>query len=475
MGYRVLAVTACVNGIAHTYMAAEALNKAGAKMGVPIKVETNGSDGAKNILTKDEIANCDGIIVAAEKKIETARFDGKPVLFTRVDDGIHKPEELIRKITSGEVPAFHAEGGAQAAEDASATDSFGRSLYKNLMNGVSHMLPFVVGGGIMIALAFLLDDYSIDPANFGMNTPLAAFFKTVGSAAFSYMLPILAGFIAMSIADRPGLAVGFAGGVLAMNGTNFAGIAAGETTGVSGGFLAALLAGFVAGYVVEFLKKITEKLPASLNGIRPMLIYPLGGILIVGAVMCGINPVMGMINTAVTNWLNAMGGTSKVLLGAIVAGMMSIDMGGPFNKAAYVFGTAALASGNYEVMAAVMVGGMVPPIAIALSTTFCPKKWTADERRNGIVNYVMGLCFVTEGAIPYAAADPLRVLPSCVIGAALSGALSMTFGCALRAPHGGIFVFPVVDHAVMYCVALAIGSVVGAVILSLLKKNRTEE
>ena len=444
VGYRVLAVTACVNGIAHTYMAAEALNKAGAKMGVPIKVETNGSDG-------------------------------KPVLFTRVDDGIHKPEELIRKITSGEVPAFHAEGGAQAAEDASATDSFGRSLYKNLMNGVSHMLPFVVGGGIMIALAFLLDDYSIDPANFGMNTPLAAFFKTVGSAAFSYMLPILAGFIAMSIADRPGLAVGFAGGVLAMNGTNFAGIAAGETTGVSGGFLAALLAGFVAGYVVEFLKKITEKLPASLNGIRPMLIYPLGGILIVGAVMCGINPVMGMINTAVTNWLNAMGGTSKVLLGAIVAGMMSIDMGGPFNKAAYVFGTAALASGNYEVMAAVMVGGMVPPIAIALSTTFCPKKWTADERRNGIVNYVMGLCFVTEGAIPYAAADPLRVLPSCVIGAALSGALSMTFGCALRAPHGGIFVFPVVDHAVMYCVALAIGSVVGAVILSLLKKNCTEE
>ena len=401
-GYRVLAVTACVNGIAHTYMAAEALNKAGAKMGVTIKVETNGSDGAKNLLTKDEIANCDGIIVAAEKKIETARFDGKPVLFTRVDDGIHKPEELIHKITSGEVPEFHAKGGAQAAEDASASDSFGRSLYKNLMNGVSHMLPFVVGGGIMIALAFLLDDYSIDPSNFGMNTPLAAFFKTVGSAAFSYMLPILAGFIAMSIADRPGLAVGFAGGVLAMNGTNFAGIAAGETTGISGGFLAALLAGFVAG-------------------------------------------------------------------------MMSIDMGGPFNKAAYVFGTAALASGNYEVMAAVMVGGMVPPIAIALSTTFCPKKWTPDERRNGIVNYIMGLCFVTEGAIPYAAADPLRVLPSCVIGAALSGALSMTFGCALRAPHGGIFVFPVVDHAVMYCVALAVGSVVGAVILSLLKKTRTEE
>ena len=474
-GYRILAVTACVNGIAHTYMAAEALTKAGDKLGLPTKVETNGSDGAKNILTREEIAACDGIIVAAEKKVETARFDGKPVLFTRVDDGIHKPEELIKKIVHGEVPVYHAEGGAQAAESsADGKDSFGRSLYKNLMNGVSHMLPFVVGGGILIALAFLLDDYSIDPSNFGMNTPTAAFFKTVGNAAFGYMLPILAAFIAMSIADRPGLAVGFVGGVLAMNGTNFAGIASGETTGISGGFLAALLAGFAAGYIVELLKKITEKLPASLNGIRPMLIYPLGGMFIVGVVMCGINPVMGMINTAMTNWLNAMGGTSKVLLGAIVAGMMSIDMGGPFNKAAYVFGTAALASGNYEVMAAVMVGGMVPPIAIALSTTFCPKKWSPDERRNGIVNYVMGLCFVTEGAIPYAAADPLRVLPSCVIGAAISGALSMTFGCALRAPHGGIFVFPVVDHAVMYCVALAIGSVVGAVILSLLKKTYTE-
>ena len=474
-GFRVLAVTACPNGIAHTYMAAEALTKAGEKLGLPTKVETNGSDGAKNVLTRKEIEACDGIIVAADKNVETARFDGKPVLFTRVDDGIHKPEELIKKVAHGEVPVYHAKGGAQAsAGEEEASESLGRSLYKHLMNGVSHMLPFVVGGGIMIALAFLLDDYSIDPSNFGMNTPTAAFFKTVGSAAFGYMLPILAGFIAMSIADRPGLAVGFAGGVLAMNGTNFTGIANGETTGISGGFLAALLAGFVAGYVVQFLKKITEKLPASLNGIRPMLIYPLGGILIVGAVMCGINPIMGMINTAMTDWLNAMGGTSKVLLGAIVAGMMSIDMGGPFNKAAYVFGTAALASGNYEVMAAVMVGGMVPPIAIALSTTFCPKKWTPDERRNGIVNYVMGLCFVTEGAIPYAAADPLRVLPSCVIGAALAGSLSMTFGCALRAPHGGIFVFPVVDHALLYCVALAVGSVVGAVILSLLKKTRTD-
>lgn len=473
-GYRVLAVTACVNGIAHTYMAAEALTKAGAKLGLLTKVETNGSDGAKNILTAEEIAACDGIIVAAEKKVETARFDGKPVLFTRVDDGIHKPEELIRKITSGEVPVYHAEGGAPAASGADSKDGVGRSLYKHLMNGVSHMLPFVVGGGILIALAFLLDDYSIDPENFGMNTPIAAFFKTIGNAAFGYMLPILSAFVAMSIADRPGLAVGFVGGVLAMNGTSFAGILNGETAGISGGFLAALLAGFLAGYLVELLKKITEKLPASLNGIRPMLIYPLGGMLILGVVMCGVNPVMGMINTAMSDWLNAMGGSSKVLLGAVVAGMMSIDMGGPFNKAAYVFGTAALASGNYEVMAAVMVGGMVPPIAIALSTTFCPKKWSPDERRNGIVNYVMGLCFVTEGAIPYAAADPLRVLPSCVAGAAAAGALSMTFGCALRAPHGGIFVFPVVDHAVLYVAALAVGSVIGAVLLSVLKKTYTE-
>ena len=470
-GYRILAVTACPNGIAHTYMAAEALTKTGEKLGLATKVETNGSDGAKNVLTAEEIAACDGIIIAADKNVQTARFDGKPVLFARVDDGIHKPEELIKKVAHGEVAVFHADADAKAAQTNGAGDTVGHSLYKHLMNGVSHMLPFVVGGGIMIALAFLLDDYTIDPANFGMNTPVAAFFKTVGGAAFGYMLPILAGFIAMSIADRPGLAVGFAGGVLAMNGTNFAGLAAGQTTGVSGGFLAALLAGFAAGYIVQFLKKITDKLPASLNGIRPMLIYPLGGILIVGAVMCGINPAMGIINNAVADWLNALGGSSRVLLGAIVAGMMSVDMGGPVNKAAYVFGTAALASGNYEVMAAVMVGGMVPPIAIALSTTFCPRKWSPDERRNGIVNYVMGLCFVSEGAIPYAAADPLRVLPSCIVGSAVSGALSMLFGCALRAPHGGIFVFPVVDHPLLYVAALAVGSVVGAVILSLIKKD----
>ena len=468
-GYRILAVTACPTGIAHTYMAAEALVKAGDKLGLPCKVETNGSGGAKNLLTADEIAACDGIIVAADKNVEAARFDGKPVLFTRVDDGIHKPEELIQRIESGEVPVFHAKGGKPAAE-AAGSDSLGHTVYKHLMNGVSHMLPFVVGGGILIALAFLFDDFSIDPANFGMNTPLAAFFKTVGNAAFSYMLPILSAYIAMSIADRPGLAVGFVGGVLAMNGTSFSGLMEGSTTGISGGFLAALLAGFVAGYLVKFLENITEKLPSSVDGIRPMLIYPLGGMLVMGVVMCAINPIMGFINEAIAAWLNTMGGTSKVLLGAICGGMMSIDMGGPFNKAAYVFGTAALSSGTYDVMAAVMVGGMVPPIAIALSTTFCPKKWTREERKNGFVNYIMGLCFISEGAIPFAATDPLRVLPSCVIGSAVAGALSMLFGCTLRAPHGGIFVFPVVGNALLYVVALAAGSVVGALLLSLLKK-----
>ena len=468
-GYRILAVTACPTGIAHTYMAAEALVKAGDKLGLPCKVETNGSGGAKNLLTADEIAACDGIIVAADKNVETARFDGKPVLFTRVDDGIHKPEELIQRIESGEVPVFHAKGGKPATE-AAGSDSLGHTVYKHLMNGVSHMLPFVVGGGILIALAFLFDDFSIDPANFGMNTPLAAFFKTVGNAAFSYMLPILSAYIAMSIADRPGLAVGFVGGVLAMNGTSFSGLMEGSTTGISGGFLAALLAGFVAGYLVKFLENITEKLPSSVDGIRPMLIYPLGGMLVMGVVMGAINPIMGFINEAIAAWLNTMGGTSKVLLGAICGGMMSIDMGGPFNKAAYVFGTAALSSGTYDVMAAVMVGGMVPPIAIALSTTFCPKKWTREERKNGFVNYIMGLCFISEGAIPFAATDPLRVLPSCVIGSAVAGALSMLFGCTLRAPHGGIFVFPVVGNALLYVVALAAGSVVGALLLSLLKK-----
>ena len=470
-GYRILCVTACPTGIAHTYMAAENLQKAGAAMGIPTKVETNGSGGVKNALTADEIAKCDGIIIAADKNVEMARFDGKPVVITRVADGIHKPEELINKIVNGEAPIYHAAGGAPAA---AANESAGSAIYKHLMNGVSHMLPFVVGGGIMIALAFLLDDYSIDPSNFGMNTPLAAFFKTVGNAAFGFMLPILAGFIAMSIADRPGLAVGFAGGVLAMNGTSFTGLMNGDTTGVSGGFLAALLAGFAAGYLVRFLEKITEKMPKAMDGIRPMLIYPLGGILLIGILMCAINPLMGAINTGISWVLNSMGGSSKILLGCVLGGMMSVDMGGPINKAAYVFGTAALSMGQFDVMAAVMIGGMVPPIAIALSCTFFPKKWTTEERNNGLVNYVMGLCFISEGAIPYAAADPGRVLPSCIVGSAIAGGLSMAFGCTLQAPHGGIFVFPTVGHPLMYVVALLIGSIVGAVILSALKKTKAE-
>ena len=470
-GYRILCVTACPTGIAHTCMAAENLQKAGAAMGIPTKVETNGSGGVKNALTAEEIAKCDGIIVAADKNVEMARFDGKPVVITRVADGIHKPEELINKIVNGEAPIYHATGGAPAA---APNESAGSAIYKHLMNGVSHMLPFVVGGGIMIALAFLLDDYSIDPSNFGMNTPLAAFFKTVGNAAFGFMLPILAGFIAMSIADRPGLAVGFAGGVLAMNGTSFTGLMNGDITGVSGGFLAALLAGFAAGYLVRFLEKITEKMPKAMDGIRPMLIYPLGGILLIGILMCAINPLMGAINTGISWVLNSMGGSSKILLGCVLGGMMSVDMGGPINKAAYVFGTAALSMGQFDVMAAVMIGGMVPPIAIALSCTFFPKKWTTEERNNGLVNYVMGLCFISEGAIPYAAADPGRVLPSCIVGSAIAGGLSMAFGCTLQAPHGGIFVFPTVGHPLMYVVALLIGSIVGAVILSALKKTKAE-
>ena len=467
-GYRILAVTACPTGIAHTFMAAEALEKAGEKMGYALKAETNGSGGAKNILTDEEIANCDGIIVAADKNVETARFDGKPVLFTKVADGIHKPEELINKIVNGEVPVHHEEGGTKQSS------STGGGFYKNLMNGVSHMLPFVIGGGILIAIAFLLDDYSIDPSNFGMNTPVAAFFKTIGGVAFDFMLPILAAYIASSIADRPGLAAGFVGGMLAKNGTNFGGIAEGVTTGVSGGFLAALLAGFVAGYIVKLLQKATEKFPKSIDGIRPMLIYPLFGVLLIGVVMCAINPVMGWINTGISNWLEGMGSASKILLGAICGGMMSIDMGGPFNKASYTFGVGALASGSFDVMAAVMVGGMVPPIVIALSTTFAKSKWSAEDRRNGLVNYIMGLCFISEGAIPYAAKDPLRVIPSCIIGSAIAGSLSMAFNCTLQAPHGGIFVFPVVGNWPMYLVALAVGSAVGAVILSLLRKNVEE-
>lgn len=470
-GYRVLAVTACPTGIAHTYMAAENLQKAGQSLGISIKVETNGSGGAKNILTDEEIAACDGVVIAADKNVEMDRFDGKPVVITRVADGIHKPEELIKRAVSGDAPVYHAKNAGSGSKEPAAKQGFGSTIYKHLMNGISHMLPFVVGGGILIALAFLLDDYSINPSNFGMNTPVAAVFKTIGGVSFGFMLPVLAGFIAMSIADRPGLVVGFVGGAIAASGDSFVSLL-GNGDPVSGGFLAALLAGFVGGYFVLLLKKATDKMPKAMDGLRPMLIYPLVGILFIGAFMFLINPVMGAINTWIANLLNSMGGSSKILLGAVLGGMMSVDMGGPINKAAYVFGVAALGSGQYDVMAAVMVGGMVPPIVIALSATFFPKKWTKDERNNGFVNYIMGLCFITEGTIPYAAADPIRVIPSCVVGSAIAGALSMLFGCTLMAPHGGVFVFPTVGNPLMYLLALVVGSVVGAVMLSLLKKNK---
>lgn len=481
--YRVLAVTACPTGIAHTYMAAEALEKAGKALNITVKVETNGSGGVKNALTAEEIAAADGIIVAADKNVETARFDGKPVIFVPVSDGIHKAEELVKKAAEGSSPVYHHQGGAEAVETASTVkESLGRKTYKDLMNGVSHMLPFVIGGGILIALAFLLDDF--DPnnaANFGMGTPIAAFFKTIGGVAFNFMLPILAGYIAMSIADRPGLVVGFVGGSMAAAGTSFATIA-GTADPVSSGFLGALLAGFVGGYFMLAFEKLCEKLPRSLEGIKPILLYPVVGVLFMGLFMCAFGPIVGALNTGLTGFLSSLGGTSKILLGAVLGGMMSIDMGGPFNKAAYVTGTGAIATAlaagagqgaiEYQMMASVMVGGMVPPIAIALCTTFFKKKFTADERKSGVVNYIMGLCFISEGAIPFAAADPLRVIPSCVVGSAVAGALSMVFGCGLMAPHGGIFVFPVVSNVMGYLLSLVAGSVVGMALLAVLKKNK---
>ena len=482
-GYRILAVTACPTGIAHTYMAAEALEKAGQKLGLPLKAETNGSGGAKNVLTPEEIEAADGIIIAADKNVETARFSGKRVLFVPVSDGIHKPEALIQRIESGNVPVYKHEGAAESSA-ATKDESAGRQIYKHLMNGVSHMLPFVIGGGILIALAFLFDDAAINPANFGMNTPVAAFFKTVGNAAFSFMLPILAGYIAYSIADRPGLAVGFVGGYLASVGTSFWTISTGSAP-IPAGFLGALLAGFAGGYFMLGLRKACDKLPRSLEGIKPILIYPLIGVLFMGAFMCLVNPVMSLINTGLTSFLNSLGESSRILLGAVMAAMMSIDMGGPFNKAAYVTGTGAIATAAaagaasndiaYQMMAAVMVGGMVPPIAIALATTFFKKKFTPDERKSGIVNYIMGLCFITEGAIPFAASDPLRVIPSCAVGSAVAGALSMLFQCTLPAPHGGIFVFPVIGNVFGYVVALVAGSIIGMLLLALLRKNRTPE
>ncbi len=471
-GYRLLAVTACPTGIAHTYMAAENLESTAKKMGISLKAETDGSGGAQNVLTREEIANAQAIIVAADREVEMARFDGKPVLQVPVADGIHKAKDLIEKAISGQTPVYHHAGGADGSRSESGSgDSRGRKIYKHLMNGVSHMLPFVIGGGLLIALAFLFDDYAIDPSNFGKNTPLAAYLKTIGEQAFGMMLPVLSGYIAMSIADRPGLAAGFVSGLAAKMGMTFG---TPEGGAVNAGFLGALFAGFAAGYLVLGLKKLFSKLPKSLEGIKPVLLYPVLGIFLGTVITTFINPYMGVINDGLTNFLNGMGGEGRVVLGMIVAGMMSIDMGGPFNKAAYVFGTAQLAEGNFEVMASVMAGGMVPPIAIALCTTFFKKKFTKKDCQSGVVNYIMGLSFITEGAIPFAAADPLRVIPSCAIGAALAGGLSMFFGCTLRAPHGGLFVLPTIGNPLGYLAAVVIGSVAGCVILSLLKKNLDE-
>ena len=481
-GYRVLAVTACPTGIAHTYMAAEALAKAGEEMGITIKVETNGSGGAKNVLTAKEIAECDGIIIAADKSVDTARFNGKPVFSTKVADGIHKPQELINKIVNGEAPVFHSDKAADSSEDV-GNESFGRKLYKHLMNGVSHMLPFVVAGGIFIAIAFLIDSFAGVPqdGNFGVGTPVSAWFKSIGGVAFGFMLPILAGFIAMSIADRPGLLVGFVGGALASSGATFA-APGGDEKSVSG-FLGALLAGFIAGWLIKMIMKGCDHLPRALEGIKPVLIYPLAGLGIVGVMMCAVNPVMGLINQGMQNGISAMAKNPALIVPvcALLAGMMAIDMGGPFNKAAYVTATGLLASGAigsneapFMIMAAVMIGGMVPPIAIALSTTIFRNRWSADERKNGPVNFIMGLSFVTEGAIPYAAGHPLQVIPSCVVGSACAGALSALFGCTLMAPHGGIFVLPTIGNPLMYFLALAIGSIVGMLMLALLMKKKAK-
>lgn len=466
----IVAVTACPTGIAHTYMAAEAIEKKAKELGYQVKVETRGSGGAKNVLTDDEIAKAAGVIVACDTNVPTDRFDGKKVIECQVSDGINKAEELIKRIAAGDAPVFKASGKKEASHSSvGGKESVGHQIYKHLMNGVSHMLPFVVGGGILIAIAFLIDGFSVDlnslpadqRANFGTITQAAAMFKGIGGTAFGFMLPILAGFIAMSIADRPGLAVGFVGGSIAANGTS--------------GFLGALVAGFVAGYIVLLLKKVFSKLPESLDGMKPVLLYPLLGIFLVGVIMqFVVEPPIGALNTAINNGLNGLNGASAVVLGVLLGGMMSVDMGGPVNKAAYVFGTASIAAGNYNIMAAVMIGGMVPPIAIALATIFFKNKFTAEERKAGPTNFIMGLSFITEGAIPFAASDPLHVLPACVVGSAVAGGLSMAFGCTLMAPHGGIFVVPTIGNPLMYLVALVIGSFIACGLLGLLKKKVSE-
>ena len=469
-GKKIVAVTACPTGIAHTFMAAEALELKAKELGITFRVEKDGSGGAKDPLTAKEIEEADAVIVACDKNIEMGQFDGKKVVMASTKEAIHTPEKLFEKVETASV--YHHSGKVTRKSD-DANESIGRKLYKHLMNGVSHMLPFVIGGGILIAIAFLLDDYSIDPSNFGTNTPVAAWFKTIGGAAFGFMLPILAGFIAMSIADRPGLAVGFVGGYLASTGATFAN----PGGDIPSAFLGALVAGFVSGYLVLWLEKICNKLPQSLEGIKPVLIYPLAGITMVGLVMCAINPVVGTLNNWISGVLTGMSSGSIIALGILLGAMMATDMGGPLNKAAYVFGTAALAQQNetgWMIMAAVMVGGMVPPIAIALATLIFPKKFTVAERKAGPVNFIMGFCFITEGAIPYAAADPIRVIPSLMVGSGVAGALSMAFKCTLMAPHGGIFVFPVVGNWALYLVALAAGAVVSCLMLGVLKKTVEE-
>ena len=469
-GYEVLGITACPTGIAHTYMAAEALEAAGKEIGHPVKIETQGQSGVKNKLTKEEIKNAKAIIIAADIDIDLSRFKGKKILKAKVADGIHKPKELIEKaLTDKNIPVYQGNGKDDSEYENS--DSVGSRIYRHLMNGVTHMLPFVVGGGILIAIAFLLDDYSIDPSNFGKNTPIASFFKTIGDMAFDFMLCILSGYIAMSIADRPGLAVGFVGGAVAKAGTTFASLSNPDITLVSSGFLGALIAGFIGGYVVLLLRKVFSFLPKSLESVKPILIYPVGGILLIGLIMLAINPIVGAINTALNNFLSSMQGANKVILGAILGGMMSVDLGGPVNKASYTFGTGMLAEGHYDIMAAVMAGGMVAPLAIALLATFFPKKLPKKDRQSALLNYIMGFSFISEGAIPFASADPIRVIVSCVAGSAVAGALSMFFNCTLMAPHGGIFVLPVVGNAALYLLSIVVGSLVAMFILAALKKN----
>lgn len=471
--YEILAITSCPTGIAHTYMAAEALEKMGEQLGHKVKVETHGSSGVKNKFTNEEIKNAKAVIIAADTKVDLSRFDGKKLIKTKVAEGINKPKELIEYVLSDKANVYHS-NVKNNENESSEKEGFGTKIYKHLMNGVTHMLPFVVGGGILIAIAFLLDDYSINPSNFGMNTPIAAFFKTVGGAAFNVMLYILAGYIAMSIADRPGLAVGFVGGILAVQGTTFASLTNSSVVLVSSGFLGALIAGFVGGYIVLLLKKICSYLPDSIEGIKTILLYPVFGILLIGAFMLLINPYVAGINTAINNYLSSMGTANKVILGAILGGMMAIDLGGPINKAAYTFGTGMLASGQYEIMAAVMAGGMVPPLAIAFLATAFPRKIPKKDKQAAYINYIMGLSFISEGAIPFASADPLRTIPAFVVGSAVTGALSMAFGCTLMAPHGGIFVIATIGKPILYLLAIAIGSIISALIMAILKKNLPE-